>query len=60
MRYDSLTIAMGSLLLASKVEEKSQILRDIVYIFYRIYQRRKKYKLTVLELGGMEYNAWKE
>ena len=51
---------MGSLLLATKLEEKSKILRDIILVFHRIYQRRKGYTIRYVQLGGLEYNAWKE
>ena len=60
VRYDSLTVAMGSLLLAAKVEERSMVLRDVLYVFHRIYQRRRHLRLLALELGGLEYNLWKE
>ena len=60
VKYDALTIAMGSLLLATKLEEKSKILRDVILVFHRIYQRRKGYCLKFMQLGGIEYNAWKE
>lgn len=60
LRYDALSIAMGALLLASKIEEKSRILREVLMVFHRIYQRRRGFQCTPLELGGLEYNAWKE
>ena len=46
--YDAFTVAMGCTLLASKVEEKPKIIRDIVFIFHHIYQRRKKLKRKIL------------
>lgn len=60
VRYDALSIAMASLLLACKIEEKPKILREVIAVFHRIYQRRKCHKCERLELGGLEYNAWKE
>lgn len=32
---------------------------QILFIFHHMYQRRKKLKLTALELGGARYNSWK-
>ena len=58
-RFDSFTVAMGSILLASKIEEKLKYLRDIIFVFHHIYQRRKCLKLKPLELGGVRYTEWK-
>jgi cyclin L len=58
-RFDSFTVAMGSVLLASKIEEKLKYLRDIIFVFHHIYQRRKGLKLKPLELGGVRYTEWK-
>ena len=58
-RFDSFTVAMGSILLASKIEEKLKYLRDIIFVFHHIYQRRKCLKLKPLELGGVRYSEWK-
>jgi cyclin L len=58
-RFDSFTVAMGSILLASKIEEKLKYLRDIIFVFHHIYQRRKGLKLKPLELGGVRYTEWK-
>jgi hypothetical protein len=58
-RFDSFTVAMGSVLLASKIEEKLKYLRDIIFVFHHIYQKRKGLKLKPLELGGVRYTEWK-
>ena len=58
-RFDSFTVAMGCILLASKIEEKLKYLRDIIFVFHHIYQRRKCLKLKPLELGGVRYTEWK-
>jgi hypothetical protein len=58
-RFDAFTVAMGSVLLASKVEEKLKYLRDIIFVFHDMYQRRKQLKRKVLELGGLRYSDWK-
>jgi hypothetical protein len=60
VRYDAFSAAMGALLLACKIEEKSKILREVLVVFHRVYQRRCRHRLAPLELGGLEYNAWKE
>jgi hypothetical protein len=58
-RFDSFTVAMGCILLASKIEEKLKYLRDIIFVFHHIYQRRKVLKFNPLELGGVRYTEWK-
>lgn len=34
-------------------------LRQIIYTFHRMYQRRCGFRIAVLELGGEQYNTWK-
>jgi hypothetical protein len=58
-RYDAFTVAMGCILLACKIEEKPKYLRDVVFVFHHMYQRRKNLKLKPLELGGERYTSWK-
>ena len=57
--YDAFTVAMGCTLLASKVEEKPKIIRDIVFIFHHIYQKRKCLKRKILSLSSQRYIDWK-
>lgn len=40
-RFDAFSVAMGCMLLASKVEEVTRRLRDILYVFHLLYRRRK-------------------
>ena len=58
-RFDAFLVAMGSILLASKIEEKLKYLREIIFVFHHMYQRRKQLKIKNLELGGPRYNEWK-
>lgn len=46
-------------MLASKIEEKFKTLREVIYIFHRIFLRRRGLKIVSLELGGAQYTAWK-
>jgi hypothetical protein len=57
--YDAFTVAMGCTLLASKVEEKQKMVRDIVFIFHHMYQRRKNLKRKILSIASQRYNDWK-
>ena len=58
-RYDPFTVAMGSFLLASKVEESPRILREIILTFHAIYLKRKGLPFKELDVGGRFYNDWK-
>ena len=64
--YDPFTVALGCLLLGSKIEEEPQIIRTIARIGYQIYiQRNNKDKTQTnkkieLEVGSKLYNNWKE
>lgn len=59
-KYDVLTVAMGSLLLAAKVEEFPILLRDIILAFYQVYRTRAlSSSLQDLEVGGKRYQQWK-
>ena len=57
---DAFTVAMGSVLIASKIEEKQKILREIVLVFHYMYQKRNNLKIENLVLGGQRYNQWKD
>ena len=58
-KYDAFTVAMGCTLLASKIEEKPLILREIVFAFHSLRRSRLKSTLPSIELGSLEYTAWK-
>lgn len=59
MRFDAFTVAMGCVLLASKIEENSKILREVIYAFHQIYNRRRGLAQIRMELGSQRYNTWK-
>ena len=60
-RFDAFLVAMGCVLLAAKIEEKSRHLRDVVFVFHHMYQRRKGVThMKPLELGGQRYTSWKD
>ena len=66
---------MATIFLATKIEEKSRRLRDIVFVFHHLYRKRKfcmgqdvplKNGLPIkdsrrapMELGGYRYDEWK-
>ena len=62
LKYDVLTVSMGSLLLAAKIEEFPILLRDIILAFHKIYCNRssKQFELRQeLDVGGKAYQLWK-
>jgi hypothetical protein len=74
-RFDALSIAMGALFLATKIEEKLRTLRQVLYVFHHVYRRRKfcggaaqaagpvlprDARKAPLELGGPRYTQWKK
>ena len=58
-RFDAFTVAMGCVLLASKIEECPKLLREVLYVFHHMYQMRKVLKYRPLEIGGQRYAIWK-
>jgi hypothetical protein len=58
-RFDVFSIAMGSFLLAAKVEENFKTLREVLFAFHYIYGKRKALALKPMELGGQQYTMWK-
>jgi len=59
-RFDAYAVAMGSLLLASKLEEQPKMVRDIVFVFYYVYHtRRQTPRPKTLDIGGQIYSRWK-
>lgn len=58
-KFDVFTVAMGCVLLATKLEEKPKLLRDIILCFYKIYQARRGLTIAPIDVGGPEYNTWK-
>lgn len=59
-RFDAFTIAMGCVLLSTKLEERFTHIREILFVFHHIFQKRRKVKLVVLEVGCAQYNVWKD
>jgi len=60
LRFDVFAVAMGSLLLASKVEEQPKLVRDVIFVFYYVYHtRRKTANPKALDIGGRLYSQWK-
>lgn len=59
VKYDAFSVAMASLLLSAKVEEKPRVLREYIFIFHSIYQKRKKIKSSPLDVGASQYSNWK-
>lgn len=74
-RFDALSIAMGALFLATKIEEKLRTLRQVLFVFHHVYRRRKfcggaaqaagpvlprDARKAPLELGGPRYTQWKK
>lgn len=57
---DAFTVAMGCILLASKIEEKPKILREIILVFFYMYQKRNNFKIKNMVLGGTRYVEWKD
>lgn len=58
--FDAFSAAMGSLLLASKVEEHPKMVRDVVFVFYYVYHtRRRTANPKRLDIGGRVYSQWK-
>jgi transcription initiation factor TFIIIB Brf1 subunit/transcription initiation factor TFIIB len=58
-RFDAFQVAMGSLFLAAKIEEKPKRLREVLNVFYHLYRKRKQMPPKPLELGGDRYQEWK-
>jgi len=58
-RFDAFTVAMGSVLLASKVEESFKTLREFLFAFHYLYAQRKCLHIRAMELGGQQYAIWK-
>lgn len=58
-RFDAFSIAMGSFLLAAKVEESFKTLREVLFAFHFVYGKRKGLYLKPMELGGQQYTSWK-
>lgn len=59
-KYDVFTVAMGSLLISSKIEEILLPLRTFIVAYHAIYITRNKLMVKKkLEVGCKEYNAWK-
>ena len=40
-RFDAFAVAMGSVFLATKIEERPKRMRDVLLVFYHIYRKRK-------------------
>ena len=59
-KYDVLSVSMGSLLLAAKIEEFPILLRDIILAFHKIYcNRSPQHSRQELDVGGKAYLQWK-
>eukprot|EP01035_Chromulina_nebulosa_P018866 gene18866-24651_t len=57
--YDAFSVSMGCLLLSTKLEEKPLTLREILFVYNHIYQRRKRLKLKPLDIASYKYSEWK-
>eukprot|EP00940_MAST-03C_sp_MAST-3C-sp2_P001188 g1188.t1 len=60
-KFDAMEVAMGSLFLAAKIEEKSRrnLIREFMRVFNYMYNERNGEPQRLLELGGRRYSEWK-
>jgi hypothetical protein len=58
-KFDPFLVAMASTLLGSKVEECAKTLRDIIFIFHHLYNKRKGLESDGISIGGVLYKSWK-
>ena len=59
LKYDVFTVAMGCTILAAKLEEKQKLLREVLFVYHHIYQKRKQLKYKPLDIGSRRYTLWK-
>lgn len=62
--FDAFRAAIGCIFLAAKVEERPRRVKDVLSVFYAIFQRRKWGKTRVaaqlLDVEGAAYCQWRE
>lgn len=64
--YDAFQVAMASIFLSAKVEERPKRIRTVLNVFYAMFQRRqqknddKVAELVPFDLNGGLYSVWRE
>lgn len=59
-KFDAFTVSMGSILLASKMEEQPKMIREVIFLFYYIFHTRRQIaEPRTLDIGGPIYTKWK-
>lgn len=62
--FDAFRVAFACLFLATKVEERPKRIKDVLSVFYALYQRRKwgqtRPKHQLLDLEGATYCLWRD
>lgn len=59
--YDAFRVAIASVFLGAKVEEQPKRIRDVLNVFYTMFQKRQQLeRLCVMDLNGGLYAVWRE
>jgi hypothetical protein len=62
IKFDAFSVAMGCMLLASKLEESMQgkRVRDILNVFHRMSLRRRNLEISYLDAHGLPFKDMRE